>query len=86
MRREQAATRTTVEVVETDKRGLAKYNPLADWTEKDVWRYISANDLPYNALHDKGYASIGCATCTQPGDGREGRWAGSEKTECGLHV
>ena len=86
MRREQAITRTTVDVVETDKRGLTKFNPLADWSEKDVWRYIAAHDLPYNALHDQGYASIGCAPCTLPGSGREGRWAGSEKTECGLHV
>jgi phosphoadenosine phosphosulfate reductase len=86
MRREQAATRTEVELVQTDKRGLAKYNPLADWTDKDVWSYISAHDLPYNPLHDKGYASIGCAPCTLPGSGRDGRWAGSEKTECGIHV
>ena len=86
MRREQADTRSTVDVAGTDKRGLAKYNPLADWTEKDVWRYIHAHDLPYNPLHDQGYASIGCAPCTLPGAGREGRWAGSEKTECGLHV
>ena len=86
MRREQAVTRTTVDVRETDKRGLAKYNPLADWSEKDIWTYIFKNDLPYNPLHDQGYSSIGCAPCTQPGSGREGRWAGSEKTECGLHV
>jgi len=86
MRREQADTRATVDVVATDKRGLTKYNPLADWTEKDVWRYIAAHDLPYNPLHDQGYASIGCATCTLPGSGREGRWAGSAKTECGIHV
>jgi phosphoadenosine phosphosulfate reductase len=86
MRREQADTRTAVEVVGTDKRGLTKYNPLAEWTEKDVWRYIHAHDLPYNPLHDKGYASIGCAPCTLPGNGREGRWAGSEKTECGINV
>ena len=48
--------------------------------------YISEHDLPYNPLHDQGYASIGCAPCTSPGSGREGRWAGSDKTECGLHV
>ena len=86
MRREQAATRTAVDVVGTDKRGLTKYNPLADWTEKDVWRYIAAHDLPYNPLHDQGYASIGCSPCTRPGAGRKGRWAGSAKTECGIHV
>ena len=66
--------------------GLWKFNPLADWTEKDVWNYIAEHDLPYNPLHDRGYSSIGCAPCTLPGSGREGRWAGSEKTECGLHV
>ena len=60
--------------------------PLADWTDRDVWNYIFKHDLPYNPLHDRGYDSIGCAPCTPPGAGREGRWAGSEKTECGLHV
>ena len=61
-------------------------NPLADWTDEDVWAYIAEHDLPYNPLHDQGYASIGCTHCTLPGDGREGRWAGLEKTECGLHA
>ena len=65
--------------------GVWKFNPLADWSEQDVWRYIAARDLSYNPLHDRGYASIGCAPCTQPGDGREGRWAGQDKTECGIH-
>ena len=68
------------------RRGIVKFNPLADWSEKDVWRYIFEHDLPYHPLHDQGYASIGCAPCTQPGAGREGRWAGSDKTECGIHV
>jgi len=87
MRREQAPTRTDVPKLSWDaKHGLVKANPLADWTEKDVWRYISEHDVPYNSLHDHGYASIGCAPCTQPGAGREGRWAGSDKTECGLHT
>ena len=63
-----------------------KYNPLADWTERDLWRRIHDRDLPYHPLHDQGYASIGCAPCTQPGSGREGRWAGTDKVECGLHV
>jgi phosphoadenosine phosphosulfate reductase len=63
-----------------------KYNPLADWTEKDLWRRIFDRGLPYHPLHDQGYSSIGCATCTKPGSGREGRWAGTDKTECGLHV
>ena len=69
-----------------DKRGIWKYNPLVDWTEKDLWRRIHERDLPYHPLHDQGYASIGCAPCTNPGAGREGRWAGLSKTECGLHV
>ena len=63
-----------------------KANPLADWTEADVWRYIHRHDLPYNPLHDQGYASIGCTHCTKPGAGRDGRWSGSEKTECGIHA
>ena len=75
------------ELIERDeKRGLWKYNPLAHWTDKDLWRRIHDRDLPYNTLHDQGYESIGCAPCTQPGAGREGRWAGTDKTECGLHV
>jgi phosphoadenosine phosphosulfate reductase len=87
LRREQAPTRANAEKLERDsKHGMWKVNPLADWTEKDVWRRIFANEIPYNVLHDRGYASIGCTHCTQPGDGREGRWAGSEKDECGLHI
>jgi phosphoadenosine phosphosulfate reductase len=87
VRRDQAETRATAELIETDpKRGIAKYNPLAFWTEKDVWGRIFERNLPYHPLHDQGYASIGCACCTQPGDGRSGRWAGTDKTECGLHV
>jgi phosphoadenosine phosphosulfate reductase len=87
IRREQSPTRADAALVEhDDKRGLWKYNPLALWTEKDLWRRIFERDLPYNPLHDQGYSSIGCAPCTKPGDGREGRWAGTDKTECGLHV
>jgi phosphoadenosine phosphosulfate reductase len=87
VRREQAETRAHAELVETDpKRGIAKYNPLAFWTEKDIWSRIVERGLPYHPLHDQGYSSIGCATCTQPGVGRVGRWAGTAKTECGLHV
>ena len=87
VRREQAATRAGAEQVERDqKRGIWKFNPLADWSEKDVWRYVHEHDLPYHPLHDAGYASIGCAPCTLPGSGRDGRWAGQAKTECGLHV
>jgi phosphoadenosine phosphosulfate reductase len=87
IRREQSPTRASTELIERDgKRDLWKYNPLAHWTDKDIWRRIYERDLPYNPLHDQGYESIGCAPCTQPGHGREGRWAGTEKTECGLHV
>ena len=87
IRREQGPTRAATEHVEWDqKRSMWKYNPLAEWTEKDLWQRIHERDLPYNALHDRGYESVGCATCTQPGAGREGRWAGLDKTECGLHV
>ena len=87
IRREQGPTRAQTELIEEDtKRSLHKYNPLALWSEKDLWARIFERDLPYNSLHDQGYASIGCAPCTLPGTGREGRWAGSEKTECGLHV
>jgi phosphoadenosine phosphosulfate reductase len=87
IRREQAPTRANAQQVEhDDKRGIWKFNPLAAWTDKDVWNYISEHDLPYHPLHDQGYDSVGCAPCTLPGSGREGRWAGSDKTECGLHV
>jgi phosphoadenosine phosphosulfate reductase len=87
IRREQGPTRAEAELIERDEqRNLWKYNPLAHWTEKDLWRRIHERNLPYNPLHDHGYASIGCEPCTQPGSGREGRWAGTNKTECGLHV
>ena len=86
VRREQAGTRREAAKVEWDRRhGLWKANPLADWSEQDVWRYIVEHDVPYNRLHDRGYASIGCTHCTAPGVGREGRWAGTGKVECGLH-
>ncbi|MDQ6817695.1 MAG: phosphoadenylyl-sulfate reductase [Actinomycetota bacterium] len=87
IRREQTPTRAGAAKFERDRRrGIWKLNPIADWSERDVWRYISDYDLPYNPLHDQGYASIGCVPCTQPGEGREGRWAGLDKTECGIHV
>ena len=87
LRREQAPTRAVVpKRVWDEARGLWKYNPLADWRQQDVWRYVLEHELPYNRLHDRGYDSIGCAPCTSPGSGREGRWAGQAKTECGLHV
>jgi phosphoadenosine phosphosulfate reductase len=87
LRREQAVTRADTPKLAWDaRRGVWKASPLADWTEVDIWAYIARHDLPYNPLHDQGYDSIGCAPCTRPGSGREGRWADSDKTECGLHV
>jgi phosphoadenosine phosphosulfate reductase len=87
IRREQSPTRAEAPKLDRDEaRGVLKYNPLADWSEDDVWRYVHEHDLPYHPLHDRGYASIGCAPCTLPGNGREGRWAGQDKLECGLHV
>ena len=87
IRREQSPTRADAPKVEwMERRGIWKFNPLAAWTEQDLWRRIHERDLPYHPLHDQGYASIGCAPCTNPGSGREGRWAGLTKTECGLHV
>jgi phosphoadenosine phosphosulfate reductase len=87
IRREQGPTRAHVKPIEEDQdRRIAKYNPLASWTERDLWRRIHERGLPYHPLHDRGYDSIGCATCTRPGSGRDGRWAGTEKTECGLHL
>lgn len=87
IRREQSPTRADAAKLERDTRHeVWKINPLADWTERDVWRYIHKHDLPYHPLHDRGYDSIGCEPCTVPGKGRAGRWAGQEKLECGLHV
>jgi phosphoadenosine phosphosulfate reductase len=87
IRREQADTRSAIGRLERDeRRGIWKVNPLSDWTEKQVWQYIFKHDLPYHPLHDQGYASIGCQPCTLPGQGREGRWAGQDKTECGIHT
>jgi phosphoadenosine phosphosulfate reductase len=87
IRREQSPTRAGAPKLERDpKREIWKVNPLADWSEKDLWNYIFRHDLPYHPLHDRGYGSIGCAPCTQPGEGREGRWSGQDKTECGIHL
>jgi phosphoadenosine phosphosulfate reductase len=87
LRREQSPARAATPKMAWDrKHGLWKINPLADWTERDVWRYIFEHDLPYNRLHDRGYSSIGCTHCTKPGSGRDGRWTGNVKTECGLHA
>jgi phosphoadenosine phosphosulfate reductase len=86
VRREQSPGRARTRKLAWDaKHERWKANPLADWTEEDVWDYIHRHDLPYNPLHERGYGSIGCTHCTKPGAGREGRWADTVKTECGLH-
>jgi len=92
-RRAQAATRGQLPEEEHDATfGLRKYNPLADWSEDEVWALIRALDIPYNPLHDQGYPSIGCEPCTRairPGeDVRAGRWwwESSDSKECGLHA
>jgi phosphoadenosine phosphosulfate reductase len=92
-RRAQSSTRNDLAVQEDDAaHGMQKFNPLADWSEDDVWHYIRSNGVPYNALHDRGYPSIGCEPCTraiQPGeDIRAGRWwwESADQKECGLHV
>ncbi len=90
IRRDQSPTRANAKKVEVDKKfNLVKFNPIADWTSEDVWAYIKKNNVPYNILHDRNYPSIGCAPCTKAvksgEDPRAGRWAGKEKTECGLH-
>ncbi len=91
VRRDQSKARANTPVVTWDERNeMVKYNPFATWTEDMLWTYIQAHDLPYNALYDQGYPSIGCAPCTRPvedgEDGRAGRWANRAKTECGLHA
>lgn len=93
LRRQQATTRTDLAEQEYDRdNGLEKFNPLIDWTEKEVWEYIRGNNVPYNELHDKHYPSIGCAPCTRAismgEDVRAGRWwwENPETKECGLHV
>ncbi len=93
LRRQQAVTRTHLPKIEwDDANNIVKLNPLADWTEEQVWEYINAHQIPYNVLHDKGFASIGCAPCTRAiakgEDIRAGRWwwENPEQKECGLHV
>jgi len=91
IRRDQTASRASAGKIEWDEKfGLVKINPIADWNSKQVWEYIRKHDTPYNALHDRSYPSIGCTHCTRavrPGeDPRAGRWSGSSKTECGLHI
>ena len=90
MRRIDAITRTEVPIVQFDKRGLVKINPLATWTDDDLDTYVALHEVPQHPLLSQGYVSIGCAPCTrklEPGQHpREARWAGQGKVECGLHV
>jgi phosphoadenosine phosphosulfate reductase len=91
IRRDQTADRAAAAVVQWDaKFSLVKVNPLLNWNHKDVWRFIFQHKIPYNPLHDRGYPSIGCHPCTvaveNGADERSGRWAGTAKKECGLHV
>jgi len=91
IRRDQSPSRANARKVERSERyGVWKIQPLADWDEERVWSYIVANDIPYNPLHDAGYRSIGCIPCTRPirpdEEERAGRWAGSDKLECGIHI
>jgi phosphoadenosine phosphosulfate reductase len=89
LRRAEASTRAAAPIVSLDRRGLVKVNPIATWSDLDVTGYVAANDVPYNPLLDQGYLSIGCQPTTKPvapgDDPRSGRWAGSDKTECGIH-
>jgi phosphoadenosine phosphosulfate reductase len=87
LRRSDSPTRAGARAVEWDARhGLVKVNPIVAWSDDDVARSAAARDLIVNPLVERGYDSIGCAPCTRPGRGREGRWAGTDKTECGLHA
>lgn len=91
IRRDQTLHRAQAGIVQWDRKfNLVKINPLLNWTKKEVWAFVLKHDVPYNPLHDQGYPSIGCWPCTHPvtngADERSGRWAGTEKKECGLHV
>ena len=90
IRRSQSKTRKDIRIIEEYQGGMFKINPIANLTSGDIWWYIKEHQLPRHPLFDKGYLSIGCWPCTrpvQPGDDeRSGRWAGTEKTECGIHT
>ena len=90
LRRSESEIRASTPIVLHDLRGLVKLNPIANWTNEQVERYIAEHNVPYNPLLDQGYLSIGCQPCTSPvepgeTDIRAGRWAGQDKSECGLH-
>ena len=90
LRRDEAASRANAPIVGRDIRGLIKVNPIANWTGADCDAYLADHDIPYNPLLDQGYGSIGCEPCTsricEGQDARAGRWAGRQKSECGLHL
>ena len=91
IRRDQSPDRSSAAIIGWDYRfGVVKISPLANWTKAKVWNLITQENIPYNPLHDQGYGSIGCFPCTRAvgsgDDERSGRWSGSAKTECGLHV
>jgi len=91
IRKKQTQVRNQADLIELESRfEVIKINPLIEWTHDEVWEYIKANNLPYNPLHDSNYPSIGCKQCTSPvctgADDRSGRWKGTNKTECGLHM
>ena len=94
LRRGQSESRSVLRAVDWDwQYQVVKVSPLAAWSREQVWSYVQEHDVPYNALHEQGYPSIGCTHCTRPVAGavigsysREGRWAGTGKTECGLHL
>jgi len=91
LRRDQSPVRAHLPLMMWDaKYSLVKINPLAGWSRGQVWKYILQHNVPYNSLHDRGYASIGCTHCTRAttnaSDERSGRWQGRQKTECGIHV
>jgi len=90
LRRSESESRADAPIVARDRRGMVKINPLATWSDADIAGYIADHDVPYNPLLDQGYPSIGCAPCTRPvapGEHpRSGRWAGLDKTECGIHL
>lgn len=89
IRRDQYKTRSKIDVIEINHRGMIKINPMWNWSKEKVWFYIRELNLPYNPLHDKKYPSIGCKPCTSQAENeeeeREGRWKGLEKKECGIH-
>ena len=87
LRRAESPSRAGASTIEWDAgRGLVKINPIVAWTDDDVAAYVATHDIIVNPLRDKGFDSIGCAPCTLPGAGRSGRWAGSDRLECGLHL